>query len=145
MRKGYHHTEEAKRKMREIALRDGRKPPVFRGHTVKTRMKMSMLIKNEDNPNWRGGISTYERKLYLNGRRRAIKNGAKGSHTQGEWELLKRQYGFACPACRRSEPEVKLTEDHIIPLSRGGSDYIENIQPLCRSCNSAKHTKVTKY
>jgi len=73
-----------------------------------------------------------------------VKN-AEGSHTFGEWELLKKQYGYRCPACGKKEPEIKLTEDHIIPLSKGGSDYIENIQPLCRSCNSKKHTKIVKY
>jgi 5-methylcytosine-specific restriction endonuclease McrA len=67
------------------------------------------------------------------------------SHTYGEWETIKKQYGYICPRCHKSEPEIKLTEDHIIPLSRGGSDLIENIQPLCLSCNIRKHTNIIKY
>ena len=73
-----------------------------------------------------------------------VKN-APGSHTLGEWELLKKQYDYTCPACGRKEPEIKLTEDHIIPITRGGSSNIENIQPLCRSCNCSKHTNVKRY
>lgn len=86
-----------------------------------------------------------ERTREIANRRLKRKFNAEGSHTYGEWELLKKQYGFTCPSCKSKEPEIKLTEDHIIPLSKGGSDYIENIQPLCRSCNSSKSTKVVKY
>jgi 5-methylcytosine-specific restriction endonuclease McrA len=78
-------------------------------------------------------------------RRRARENNAEGLHTVGEWELLKKQYGYVCSSCNRKEPDIKLTEDHIIPLSKGGSDYIENIQPLCKSCNCKKHTKIIKF
>ena len=78
-------------------------------------------------------------------RRKARKRGNGGSYTFDEWENLKAQYNWTCPCCKKAEPEIKLTVDHIIPLSRGGSNNIENIQPLCRGCNSKKRTKVIKY
>jgi 5-methylcytosine-specific restriction endonuclease McrA len=118
-------------------------------HSEETRKKMSdSHPKGENHPNWKGGIfknNPYKRMLFLNSRRRALRMKAEGSHTQGEWELLKKQFGYTCPACFKKEPLISLTEDHIIPLSKGGSDYIENIQPLCRSCNCKKHTKITYY
>jgi len=70
---------------------------------------------------------------------------SSGHFTLGEWELLKKQYNYTCPACGKKEPEIKLEIDHIIPLSKGGSNWIENIQPLCRSCNAKKHTNYLKY
>lgn len=73
------------------------------------------------------------------------KKGNGGFHTLGDWQLLKAQYNFTCPSCNKKEPEIKLTEDHIIPISKGGSNNIENIQPLCLKCNQVKHTKIIKY
>jgi 5-methylcytosine-specific restriction enzyme A len=40
-----------------------------------------------------------------------------------------------CQSCGRSS---KLTIDHIIPLAKGGSNDISNLQTLCTSCNSQK-------
>jgi len=92
---------------------------------------------------WKGGISK-DAQHYCR-ERRVRKMNCGGNHTFQEWDLLKAQYNWTCPCCHKSEPEIKLTEDHIIPLSKGGSDNIENIQPLCKSCNSKKYTKIIKY
>jgi 5-methylcytosine-specific restriction endonuclease McrA len=39
----------------------------------------------------------------------------------------------------------ELTVDHVIPLSVGGTNWLKNLQPLCSSCNSSKHTKHIDY
>lgn len=77
--------------------------------------------------------------------RRARKLGAYGSHTKKEWDTLKEICNFMCMCCKKKEPVITLTEDHIVPLTKGGSNLISNIQPLCISCNSSKHTKTIKY
>ena len=79
---------------------------------------------------------------HLKARRYARKKGAEGSHTLQEWNDLKSSYDNCCCACGNM---TTLTKDHIIPLVKGGSDYIENIQPLCKSCNCKKNTKIVNY
>ena len=96
--------------------------------------------------NYKGGITkTRAYHNFYNRRRQNRKKNIIGSHTFDEWEMLKKQYNYTCLCCNKKEPEIKLTEDHIIPVSKNGNDYIENIQPLCGSCNSKKHTKIVNY
>jgi len=110
------------------------------------RRKIALGVSGERNGKYVDGKShTKEGIAIYRKRYKARKKNAEGSHTLGEWELLKKQYNHTCPCCHKSEPKITLTEDHIIPLSKGGSDYIENIQPLCRRCNRDKYTKVIKY
>src|SRR5215210_523590 len=72
-------------------------------------------------------------------RRRAHKLNAEGDFTVEEFEPLCEKYGNACLRC--GDRDALLTPDHVIPLSLGGSNRIENIQPLCLSCNSWKDIK----
>lgn len=78
-------------------------------------------------------------------KRRALKAGNGGAFTSQEWRDLKCRYGYKCLSCGLKEPDVLLTADHVIPLSVGGTNEISNIQPLCRSCNSAKFNRVIDY
>ncbi len=47
-----------------------------------------------------------------------------------------RRDGFGCAVC--GEPSRDLGVDHIIPLVAGGTNDLDNLQLLCRSCNSKK-------
>jgi 5-methylcytosine-specific restriction endonuclease McrA len=77
--------------------------------------------------------------------RRARKLAAPGYFCAQEWHDLKAQYNYTCLCCGHKEPEINLSVDHVVPLSRGGSNWIENIQPLCLSCNCSKGTKTIDY
>lgn len=109
----------------------------WEGHTKKVRLKIPRVRKTKQ--------QLLERKRFRNMRYKAKKRSAEGSHTYEEWLLLKRKYKNICLCCKKSEPEIKLTEDHIIPLSMGGTDKIANIQPLCQACNTRKHATALTY
>lgn len=78
-------------------------------------------------------------------RYRTQKKGNGGSYTAAEWQELKARYDHRCLCCGRQEPEIVLTVDHVVPVARGGSSDIANIQPLCLSCNCSKQDRVIDY
>lgn len=98
----------------------------------------------------RGHLSKYRLSWAKNNRdrevvhlrnRRARKRGNGGSHTPEEVaELLVRQGGL-CEYCRCDITPKNKTVDHIVPLSKGGRNDVENLQILCRPCNSRKGVK----
>jgi len=134
----YHNSLKGKKMPEEWRLKLMKPKFITHKHTEETKRKLSISKVGSNNPNWKGGKET----KYIKRRKELLKN-CEGNHTQGEWELLKKQYGYICPCCKI--PNLKLTEDHIIPLSKGGSNWIENIQPLCLHCNVKKYTKIIKY
>lgn len=99
---------------------------------------------------WNGGVNSDTdhiqwRNQKHNTRRRIRVGFTEGTFSVAEWKAIKEKYKYFCPACGLKEPEIKLTVDHIIPLSRGGENTIDNIQPLCKTCNGRKHIKTRAY
>ena len=102
-------------------------------------------MQGDKNPKWKDGRSKDINHLRLLRRLHKHKRRGLGEIHSELWENLKSRYSFTCPACARSEPQLTLTIDHIIPISKGGTNDLSNLQPLCRSCNSRKMTMVKKY
>ncbi len=118
-------------------------------------------------PRWKGGLSKnreYQRKrakergyglswklknkerICFYSKMRAFRErNTPGYFSLEDWKRLKQYCTSSCVCCGRFEPEIKLTIDHIKPLIKGGTNYIENIQPLCGSCNSKKSTREIKF
>lgn len=63
---------------------------------------------------------------------------AKGSHAEAGWMALVAAFGCRCVMCGTPMEYSEVQKDHIIPIYQGGSDGIENLQPLCRPCNTSK-------
>ncbi len=70
--------------------------------------------------------------------------GAPPPYRTQKHTLFGRQEGL-CAGCRIMFPFRNFTIDHIIPQSRGGTDYLENLQLLCGACNSMKGHRPQEY
>lgn len=106
------------------------------------------VCQNKRRRNWRDGRRSRERELGRIQKRKNPERGREaarrrrtrkipGSHTNGEWYALCREFADRCVRCGAGG---ELTRDHIIPITvAGATDCISNIQPLCRPCNSSKN------
>jgi hypothetical protein len=137
-RKGKHYSVATEFKVGVSAPHKGRKCPKMAQAKIGSLNPM-WGKRGKLNPLFKGG---YERKLFLNRRRKASKKANGGRHTYEEWLDLCAKFDLSCAFCFRKKPEIELTADHILPLSKGGTDDIKNIQPLCQSCNSKKGDKL---
>jgi 5-methylcytosine-specific restriction endonuclease McrA len=74
-------------------------------------------------------------------RRTARKAAAEGAFTPEEFATVCKQHNHSCFYCGK---KTKLVAEHMTPLSRGGSNWITNIVPACRPCNSSKGSMTTE-
>lgn len=72
-------------------------------------------------------------------RRRTLKKNLQANFTVQDWKNTLSKFGNECAYCGESE---NLSQDHFLPLTKGGEYTINNIIPACFSCNSSKHNKL---
>jgi len=83
-------------------------------------------------------------------RRRARKQQTMGDFTAEQWKALCKHFKNHCLKCGRPR---RLTPDHVIPISWADRpEYagvaladVDNLQPLCRPCNSSKNATHVDY
>lgn len=79
-----------------------------------------------------------------NRRRNHSKRSTNGHFTEEQWQARLNFFGRRCVECGCDWDLLSSrdqTMDHIIPLSKGGTNWPSNLQPMCRSCNSKKSNK----
>lgn len=95
--------------------------------------------KLEQNQTWYN--TNPGKRLEYKQRRRSLES--PNHFTADEFNQLCTKYDYACLSC--GSTDATLSADHVIPLSKGGLNTIDNIQPLCVACNCSKGTKTTDY
>ena len=69
--------------------------------------------------------------------RKVINNSLK-------YDVMRRD-NFKCNYCGKSpatDSNVELEIDHIIPVSKGGDNNIDNLKTICKNCNIGKFNKL---
>lgn len=97
----------------------------------KNRIKKTNKQYRQENPE---KVSEWHRNY------KAKKKGAEGFHTQADIDHLLESQNYLCNGCDKNL-EQGFHVDHIIPLSRDGTNWSDNLQLLCPACNLSKNKK----
>jgi 5-methylcytosine-specific restriction endonuclease McrA len=93
------------------------KEELSRGHSESSRKRIHKRIRNQ----------------------RLLEARERGTHTEDDWEQLLCHFNYRCVKCG-CYPEGRPCKDHIVPICDGGSDGLDNLQPMCRECNTGKRS-----
>lgn len=133
-----------RRDCRECEREYDRKLRATKSYKVRKR-KYDQRRKREKREEYNAYMREYNKREEVAEKRRvywqkryAKKMALPNAFTLQEWEDVKGQFNHACAYCGE---EKELTQDHFIPLSKGGEYTINNIIPACISCNVSKKDK----
>ena len=121
-------------------------------HTLELWSRYAKTISGIRCPRERSGrlCEPYQTALLAtsdNTRKRAIRIAHArhhGRHTKEQWQVLCAELSWCCARC--GDPlGASPQKDHAVPVYQGGSDSIDNLQPLCQRCNTSKGPEAVNY
>lgn len=132
------HREQTRKTMHEYYLRNGEKirersKKQFANFTPEQMKKRKEYLHSYYTTE--EGRSYKRRKFH---ERKSAELLVESSLTDEEWLNTVKFFDGRCAYCGKSK---KLTQDHIVPVSKGGGYTKNNIIPCCGSCNSSKQDK----
>lgn len=65
----------------------------------------------------------------------------KSNHSHNEWIEMLDFFEWSCVRCNGYSGSSFIEKDHIQPIYIGGSNGLNNIQPLCSYCNRSKSSE----
>lgn len=71
-------------------------------------------------------------------KRRALELAAQGVFTYNEWLAKCEVHGGRCYYCGKMLDELGAVREHRLPLSRSRLNWLSNVVPSCKRCNSRK-------
>ena len=114
----------------------------FRERTNGGFYSVCKICENKYNKEYRGTHRDVYTKCHVatEQRRRKYAQNVISDLTTKEWDNIQTYFDFKCAYCGKGS--VQLTQDHVIPLSKGGNYTKSNIIPACRTCNAKKNNKL---
>lgn len=102
-----------------------------------SRYRVRMLEKQKEYRKSEKGKTAS--KLKSNRRRSRVLNSPFNDFSNSDWHKCLKYFNNQCSYCGMSSGE--LEQEHIVPLSKNGSNTATNVIPACRSCNASKSDK----
>lgn len=108
-----------------------------RAKNHRRRMNPEIVARERETSRLWNAANPEKKRSYVRNRR-ARKREAEGFHTDADIKaILEKQHGL-CNYCQADLSVVGHHVDHIVALSKGGSNWPSNLQCLCPTCNLRK-------
>jgi len=145
--KGYNQTPERKEYSKEWeCAHKGRAAVYYDGHVGVIRAqrierdKKNRVVLLEKQRQWGQTPNGKLCRKRANARTKAIRR-ALGPIDMKGFAAKCADLQYVCQLCGKILTPETVTIDHIVPVVSGGTNALENLQPLCMHCNSTKRDK----